>query len=450
LSKMAKGFRSAEAGGAPVSVHPGTGAAADAARVLAEIARVAGRPAVNLEALPFGDAQIPAILRAGQGKYLSNLLFRGRADVQAALGVAPSTEVVRPTDSELDGPSLIQLVARGTRVVLVDPGFLPSPAQGGLTFSPPSVVRLTSGTRSAEAVIPDAGVAALAAGYPGDPQLAAHAALGELAATWLEFPGTPGRGAAMLFPEGPRYPAALAGIMANLVGASPWLHPVHASDLAAAITPQAAARVPARTYPRFDPAYIDRLRAARRSLNEFDHAVVGAEALKAALGDDLLGCLGGTFVADPAAGDRYIGAVVTAVRQTFSKLTLPASGTTVTLTSQRATLPLTIVNASAYPIHARVVLTADRRLVFGSGGTREVTIPPKGLTIQFGVSARTTGRFPMRVLVQTPGGEATIVQTQIVVRSTAYNRVALLLTIGAALFLAVWWGRRFLPRRTSA
>ena len=56
----------------------------------------------------------------------------------------------------------------------------------------------------------------------------------------------------------------------------------------------------------------------------------------------------------------------------------------------------------------------------------------------------------MRVLVQTPGGEATIVQTQIVVRSTAYNRVALLLTIGAALFLAVWWGRRFLPRRTSA
>jgi hypothetical protein len=34
-----------------------------------------------------------------------------------------------------------------------------------------------------------------------------------------------------------------------------------------------------------------------------------------------------------------------------------------------------------------------------------------------------------------------------VVRSTAYNRVALVITTGAALFLALWWGRRLLSRR---
>jgi hypothetical protein len=54
--------------------------------------------------------------------------------------------------------------------------------------------------------------------------------------------------------------------------------------------------------------------------------------------------------------------------------------------------------------------------------------------------------------VRTPGNPAvaqTITQTEVLVRSTAYNRIALVLTIGAALFLLGWWGRRFLPRRRS-
>jgi hypothetical protein len=50
--------------------------------------------------------------------------------------------------------------------------------------------------------------------------------------------------------------------------------------------------------------------------------------------------------------------------------------------------------------------------------------------------------------VQTPAGDP-IASSSIVVRSTAYNRVALVLTIGAAVFLAMWWGRRFLPRPRS-
>ena len=59
---------------------------------------------------------------------------------------------------------------------------------------------------------------------------------------------------------------------------------------------------------------------------------------------------------------------------------------------------------------------------------------------------------PIRIELLTPSpasGSApdTIAETDVIVRSTAYNRVALFLTIGAALFLAIWWGRRFLPRQ---
>ena len=38
-------------------------------------------------------------------------------------------------------------------------------------------------------------------------------------------------------------------------------------------------------------------------------------------------------------------------------------------------------------------------------------------------------------------------ETTLVVRSTAYNRIALLITIGAALVLLLLWARRFVPGR---
>ena len=64
------------------------------------------------------------------------------------------------------------------------------------------------------------------------------------------------------------------------------------------------------------------------------------------------------------------------------------------------------------------------------------------------VEAQATGRFPLTVQILAPEG-GLIAQSQMIVRSTAYNRVALVVTLGAALFLLAWWGRRFLPRRTS-
>jgi hypothetical protein len=51
------------------------------------------------------------------------------------------------------------------------------------------------------------------------------------------------------------------------------------------------------------------------------------------------------------------------------------------------------------------------------------------------------------VLLGTPDGTP-LADTEIIVRSTAYNRIALVITIGAAAFLAVWWGRRLLSRTT--
>ena len=89
---------------------------------------------------------------------------------------------------------------------------------------------------------------------------------------------------------------------------------------------------------------------------------------------------------------------------------------------------------------------------FPNGSRQTLTLPAHRLTrLLLDVRAATTGRFPvtLQILPPIPCADCTIAETQLIVRSTAYNRVALLVTIGAALFLFGWWGRRFLPRRKS-
>ena len=65
--------------------------------------------------------------------------------------------------------------------------------------------------------------------------------------------------------------------------------------------------------------------------------------------------------------------------------------------------------------------------------------------LSFPVLAQTTGRFPVRILLRTPRG-AHIAESRIVVRSTALNTRALLITIAAALFLLFLWVRRLVFR----
>jgi hypothetical protein len=107
-------------------------------------------------------------------------------------------------------------------------------------------------------------------------------------------------------------------------------------------------------------------------------------------------------------------------------------------------IPVTIRNLAGYRVRIRVVLLSPR-LEFLEGDSRKVVLDRRVQVFTFPVRAQTTGRFPVAVRLETLRG-ALIAESQIVVRSTAYNLLALVITLGAALFLAAWWGRRLLPR----
>jgi hypothetical protein len=68
--------------------------------------------------------------------------------------------------------------------------------------------------------------------------------------------------------------------------------------------------------------------------------------------------------------------------------------------------------------------------------------------VTFRVDVRSTGRFQVLLQVVAPGGRL-LVERPLTVRSTVYNRIALVITIVAAAMLLALWARRFLPSRTS-
>jgi hypothetical protein len=60
--------------------------------------------------------------------------------------------------------------------------------------------------------------------------------------------------------------------------------------------------------------------------------------------------------------------------------------------------------------------------------------------LQIPVVVRTPGAFPLLLQVETPSGQILATSSD-TVRSTAIGEVAVVLMVGAALFLAVWWVR---------
>jgi len=142
----------------------------------------------------------------------------------------------------------------------------------------------------------------------------------------------------------------------------------------------------------------------------------------------------------------YLVDVDQRVEEQFAGVAVP-SGQRVTLTGKSGRIPLSLENTLDYPITIQVVLTSEK-LEFPEGNTVPVTIDPLSTTrIEVPVETRASGAFPLDVAVASPDGAATLTSTRFTVRSTAISGIGLVLSIGAGLFLLVWWARHFRSTR---
>jgi hypothetical protein len=277
--------------------------------------------------------------------------------------------------------------------------------------------------------------------------------LGELSALYFEQPSID-RGVSIVFGEGDPVNRALIEQLLTGLRSRPgisWLQAASATRVLVAETgPDDPDPLPRRLrapdlVPSFTDSFLQELSRSRDELAALA-SVGAAQELVDQIGTNTMLAESRHLLDESDVAQSYLTAVTRAVDAELSKVH-PPSASTITLTSRGGDLPVTVRNDTGYPVDVSLTLSAPR-LRFIGGATRLVTLEREQQAFVFRVRAQTTGRFPVNVVIETPTGKE-IASSRIVVRSTAYNRVALFATIGAALFLVALWGRRLLPRRKS-
>jgi hypothetical protein len=441
LGRMRDGY-SVLQDGSLHEVPEGEAGAALAAQAIEDLRAIAAGPSVRITAMPFSTPELPSLYGGGLGRDVQVQLDHGREVVGSFLQTTPVPGVLRPPGAALDDTTLRGVSALGVTTLLVGPVTVETPPQP-LDLTGPATAGLNEGALSG--IIPEPATDAIIAQLaPTDPVLAAQAALGELATIWQERPGE-ARGVAVTLGEDLVLPGPFFVPFSRGVSGAPWLTTRSPAELLVAFPPTETSELAAPSLRRFAGTYVSELKQARRRVDTLRSMLSAESDLPPQLDTMLLLAEARQYLSEPTPGLAFITAVRDAAEGIFASLTLDTVST-VTLTSESGGgIPVTVSNGADESLrvtvrlvsqHLRETLSSDLELA-----------PDASETVRFQAQLRSTGRFPVRVQLVSPSGRV-IDQESIVVRSTEYNRIALVITVGAALMLLVLWARRFVPRRT--
>ena len=442
LGRMREGYVVSDAGDVR-EVPPGEGGAALAAQALIALRSIARSVNVHVTALPFSVPELPALYGGGLGRDVGIQLDRGSEVAATFLQTTPLASILRPPGAALDTTTLRGLSLFGISDLIVGPDTVAIPPEP-LGLAGPATARTDEGALTA--IVPDPSLDALVVSLSNeDPVLAAQVLLGELMTIWQERPGEE-RGVAIVLSEDDPIPGPFYAPFVRDIAGAPWLAPMGAAEFAATFPPAGTAPLSSPSFRRFATSYVASLKQARRRVDTLRSMLPPDAVQPDELDTMLLLAEARQYLAVPTGGLAFVTSVRDTVDGVLDELTLQTVSA-VTLTSESGGgIPVTVSNGADETLHFSVRLVSQHLRETPSA---DLELAPGGSeTVRFQAQLRSTGKFPVRVQVVTPSGRV-IEQQTLVVRSTAYNRFALFITIGAAFVLLGLWARRFLPRRTS-
>jgi hypothetical protein len=449
LTHMQDGYRVLTGTGVQ-TVPEGEGGAATAAAALTQLQAVARSPRTELSAMPYGVPDLPQLERSGLEGDIPTQLAMGLTRTREVLQLedrgasgTPDRSILRPPGSAIDPRTLDILVAHGVRTLLMDAGSVEQPRQENW-FAPPATAAIGENEAALTAIVPDAGLDSVVTGpLPhDDPRLATQVLLGDLASIWLEQPDQQ-RSVAVLLGAEQDLPGDFFAALVRTLATAPWLRPTKAGQLAQRFEPQGTERYDESRVGPIPDRYRAELETDRELIAEWvsiidDESAAAAESL--VLTRDLLLTEGSYLVQREERGRQWLAWIEETIRDEFAKVRADTQQV-VTLTSSGGRIPVRVTNDSDYALNVKVAIISSR-LRFPDGSIQDVSLRPgQTQVLVFNVVAQTTGTFPVTVAIETPGGQ-TMTETRISVRSTAYNRVALVITLLAVLALLVVWARR--------
>lgn len=421
-----------------------------------ELASLSADPSVHqFPATTYAPVDASGLVDAGLGTELHAQVVRGAQVLTTSLGRSTGGDAsaglgVWVSADPLDTATLAQLLDNGyTRVVLPSTSVTGAPTNGSAaeTFALPS-----SHGAPVTALAADDDLTARFTGAPGNPVLAAHQLLGELAQIYYEKPNdTTARVVAAVAPDAwGASPSLVSALLGGLEG-SPILEAVTVDGAFATVPTPAACRNTCRLLPSGgDPGLpVAAIRAQRQRVDGFTSAALGApgRTVSSQLGDLVLSSESTALRPDQQSG--LLDNTGVAVDAQLSQLAV-AGDRTVTLTSQRGTLQVTLVSSAPYPVDTVLSLTSDK-LLFADGTTEwsqnATLLPDHTNVVPVTVRARTSGEFRVDIVLHSPNGGLELSSGTVDVRSTATSVVGVVLSLGAVAVLVVWWLRTSRRRR---
>ena len=432
-------------------VPKGTDGAASAAGFLDSLSNALDGPGVRTVATPFAGPTIPSMLASGQLHDLDEQRALGLETLQSLTGTTLPTDVARPPSGSLSDDAIGWLEDSGARTVLANADTVERPMQAdGTNPAPTATVSAPDGS-PVTVVLPDPGVEGLL-GRPDlveDPVRAAQAVLGELAVIWKEAPVPEAphvRGIALALPS--TLPPGMWAPMLGRLQGTPFLRLTDAGTFATSVNPQgnpAVLRSPDAS--SFPASYTEQIREQQHRVATYRSMLTQASPVPDELTREIYYAESAQYVSDWEAGTSWLNAVAATTQQAFDSVK-PQVGQGFTFTSGEGTIPILMGDPGPIPLRVTVELQSSQ-FDFPDGWQREVVLERPDQVVSFRVIAKAAGQNPILVDVIAPNGDEIGDPQAIVVRSTAVNHIALLVTLAAAGVLALLYSRRWWFRRTK-
>lgn len=397
---------------------------------------------------PYVEVDVATLAGAGLDQELTAQRSRGSLVIEAALEV-PVDGHSWVSDDPVD-PEALRALTGIERLVVPEDAL--APLDRPLTLANPFLVEGPGGRRI-ETAAADAGLAShFRAG--GDQVLAVHHLLADLAVLAYDAPGRD-RGVVVRPPPGwtPSTEFLTTALAALGADSTRVVRPVTLDELFDSVPPASTtgtdlvrALRPGTGRPAEVPvAALDQARAKVASF-----ATMAGPAAPAV---DLLERLVLVAAAEALSGPEsraYLDGAHRGVDERLDQLHI--LGGSFRLTSREAVIPLTVVNGLDVGVQASLLVESDKLVVgaapAGTGSaTIPLTLPPGNTPVMVPVEARTSGDFPVRVTLHSPDGRLEAATVRLTVRSTFLSGVGIGLSLGAGLFLCVWWARNWRTTR---
>jgi hypothetical protein len=407
-------------------------------------------------AAPYVSLDMDALVRADLGTELAPQIDRGRAVLERALG-RPPDDRVQVAPPSLGSTGLSALAYTGTTKLVLDDDAVEPLGEGIISYSlaQPFLVAVPSTSDADDrtpgdvmALTPDP-VVVERLETDGSDGLIVSRVLAELALLRLERPSVP-RTAVLPLRDG-LSAEAVQQLLAGLDTGRPFEAVVlpEAFEHAAPVLDGGGNEVERALVPddRADiPESVARdISSSRAAVDTFRSLVGPRSALPDAADRHLLVASAADLPTEQRRG--HVEAAAAAIDSVTTQVSMPESFT-LTLTAREGTIPINVRNDSGVPLRVSIRLRSQK-LEFPDGDTIPVVLREPTTRLDVRVRSRATGAFPLVIEVRTADGERTLTTSRYTVRSTAVSGVGLVVSVGAGLFLIVWWARHWRRTRRS-